>query len=1326
MAKNTTQAEVVVTLNGQAARTELQRMEREIRNYEKAAADAYKAGNKMLGDKMTKQAQTLRKEMTVSKKEMKDFSAVLKTLNSRSINELKSAASQLRKQINQLVPGTQQFIEKSKQLKEVTARIQSLNAAYLQVNTTQNTLRSSISKLTDTFNKYFGVVTTTIAAVTGLSMAFRKSAQDAAAMDDMYAKVMKTTGLTKEEVEQLNEAFKEMDTRTAREQLNQMAYEAGKLGYKGVENIRQFVEAADVINVALGDVLGEGATLEIAKLAQVFAQSTEALDNLDLKGRMMAVGSAINQLGKESTASESYMVDFLGRLGGVATQAGISADQILGYASALDQMKQKVEMSATAFQKMIQQMIKKPEEFVEAARMPLEEFKKLMETDMNEAIKRVLEGFNEMGGFTQLVPLFKDMGLDGARAASVIASLAANLDKVSEAQATANEHIRLGTSMTREYNIMNQSMQARLEKARKEFKDASITLGKSLNPIMLKTTKLTTYLIKALVTYGKEIKAAAIAVAAFTVVVKLNTIAQTAYNAVVKAGNVLMATWKTIVWAVRVAFYKLIGAQEAATIAQAELNAVMNSNVFVLLATAVAALTVAIVNYTKKTKEASEATKKMAEIEDRINGEYAESAAQVQVLSDIIHNNNLKLEDRRVALNKLKEIVPAYHADLTKEGQLINDNTEALTIYLKNLEKVTRAKILQDEYTQATARVLKAEKDQQDAEARRLQALADAHGNDTEMTYFTMQSTAGAYSVSEITPYGQAVRDVTAATNELTEAQEIQAQILQRIQQENGDAFATRHGELTAEEMEIRSLNQEYQKLFHEIRDANRDNPKAAEDRIADLQREQVQKIAEIRAKYKNAISGEEDPGGGGAGAGSGSGESRYKKALDALRQEQQQEENILKQSYINREIDAKAYEEAMREINLKYLEQKVLLARDYGEDESAAMSAWLDAQISAVELAQKEMDRLAKENDARLKEEQAKFEAEQKKLEALMAEGEKVRASLNPSEARAKELQTELDRLDELHQAKILSETEYEEAVKQLRKKYADEDLQMKLSNVQKYTEKANSILSEAANVVSAIRDAELAKAEATYQADLTAAGDNAEKREEIESEYEKKKLEIQKKYADADMAINIAKTIAAGALAAVQAFAQLGPIGGAVAAALIAVITAADVATIVAQRNAIKATSVNSSSSSGASSVSSIETGTRTMTGYSEGGFTDSAASDAKPVGVVHANEWVAPAPLVRKNPVLFRNLENYRLASGFGRRGSMSRGFADGGYTSPTNESAAMATLAVNEIDWQAMRDFNDIMRYCSTHGLFVKYGDILIAKGKYESFKKETSR
>ena len=1292
----TVEANAVISLNMEPARRKVEEFRQsvaaarqELQKLEKTPVSALKKDDLNRMKELRKEIPRMEKELSKAEKSLKGFRDTLRHLDKASINDLTNAKRALNDQIRKLTPGTKEYIAATADYKKVNARLQSLNNAYKQVDASQKGLRSGISKLTDTFNKYFGVVTTTIAAITGLSMAFRKSAQDAAAMDDMYAKVMKTTGLTKDEVEQLNQAFKEMDTRTAREQLNQMAYEAGKLGYQGVENIRQFVEAADVINVALGDVLGEGATLEIAKLAQVFAQSTAALENLDLKGRMLAVGSAINQLGKESTASESYMVDFLGRLGGVATQAGISADQILGYASALDQMKQKVEMSATAFQKLIQQMIKKPEEFVEAARMPLEEFTKMMETDMNGAIKRVLEGFNEMGGFTQLVPVFKDMGLDGARAASVIASLAANLDKVSEAQATANEHIILGTSMTREYMIMNQSMQARLEKARKEFKDASITLGQSLNPIMLKTTKLTTYLIKALVQYGKEIKAAAISIAVFTVAIKANTIATAAAEAVTKGFVLIQKTLTVVVNAASYAFNIMRGRTIAATKAYLAMKAAMSTSVFGLIATAIAAVTVALVHYTKRAKEATEATKKMGEIEDRINSEYAESASQVQVLTDIVHNNNLAIDQRRDALKRLQEIVPAYHADLTKEGQLINDNTEALTIYLKNLEKVTRAKILEDEYTQATARVLKAEKDKEDAENRRLQALQNANGNTKEMTHITMQSSAGAYSVTELTPYGEAVRDVTAATNELTEAQQIQGQILQRIQQENGDAFATRHGEITAEEMEIRTLNQEYQQLFQEIRDANRDNPQAALDRIAELQREQVQKIAEIRQKYRDAVSGEENPeGDGGDGGASGSGGDAQKKAFDArikaIKQQYRRQEQELRLSLARQEITQAEYESQVYHAKAEYFRLQIEAAQQYCQDETEIMNEFYDWQIQAIEKSNKQqqdmLDALAavdrarrkREEDERIEEMQGRAKQMQREQEILQQNLAEVKERIG-KDTWKEELAFEMWKLEELHNRGLVSERDYQLARLKIRMEYA-----------QKAAEYSNQMAEYASNFVTQLKEMETAQLDAEYQAQLTAAGNNAEEREAIEAEYEQKKLDLQKKYADTEMVINIAKAIAAGALAAIEAFAAAGnPILGAVFAAIIAATTALEVATIVKQRNAIKNTSVSSGGSSSAPS-----SGTRSVTGYAGGGFTEGQTT-LTTVGE-EGTEWIAPHWMVRDNPTTFANLENYRRSGSHGRSGSISHGFAEGGFTgNAPKDINAQSDAAIEQAVYNGMK-------------------------------------
>lgn len=212
-----------------------------------------------------------------------------------------------------------------------------------------------------------------------------------------------------------------------------------------------------------------------------------------------------------------------------------------------------------------------------------------------------------------------------------------------------------------------------------------------------------------------------------------------------------------------------------------------------------------------------------------------------------------------------------------------------------------------------------------------------------------------------------------------------------------------------------------------------------------------------------------------------------------------------------------------------------------------------------------------------------------------------------------------------------------------------------------------------------------------------------------------------MKKKYADVDMVINIAKAIAAGALAAVEAFAAAGnPILGAVFAAIVAATTAAEVASIVAQRNAIKNASVSSSGGG-----SSLQSGTRTISdGFAEGGYTgDGGKYEA--AGVVHRGEWVAPKWMVRQNPITFANLEHYRRSGSHGRSGSAANGFAEGGFaTSNATDmpSAQGSAIELSEASAQMIAD--KIAAYGIT---IVQLDSKLNDKHAQESkFKKITSK
>lgn len=1414
MAKNTQEAEVIVTMNGQAAKKAVAELAQEYEKLQKEALEAYKAGNDALGKKLDAQAQKLMKDIEITRRETKKFADVMKNINGASMKELRSAAKQLQSEINKLTPGTQAFIEKSKQLQQVNTRIRQLTNEFKGLVVEEKQATFSLKGLADSFNKYFGMVTAGIAAITGLSMAFRKAAEDAARLDDVYSDVMKTTGLLHEEVAELDQELMKINTRTSREQLLLLARDAGKLGIQGKENILGFVRAADQIQVALGEDLGEGAIRNLGKIADVLGYTS----SMGIEKSLLSIASSINAVGQASTASESYLVDFTQRMAGVAAQTGISAANIIGFASGLDQSAMKVEMASTAFQKFLMKLYEDPAKFAAYANLEVGKFTELLQNDANQAVITILKALKDQDGFASLVPIFKDMGLDGARAVSVLAAMATNIQAVTDAQALANAEFQKATSVTEEYNTKNNNLQANLEKARKEFQNASIALGQSLNPIMLKSTKLTTHLIKALATYGKEMGAAAIAIAAVTLAIKRQAVAQTGLNVVQKVGNTLRATGNTIIWATRTAFYRLIGATEAATIAQTQLNAVMSASVFGVVALAIGGLTAAITHFVKKQREAAETTDYLAEAEKRANEEYAEQAGKVRALTSIVENNNIALGERKKALNELKSIIPGYHADLTEEGRLINSNKTAIDDYCKSLREQIRLKAREEQLLEIERQIAALEDQKASAQERQHQALVDSGGDTKEKDWGKHSWFTGKL---EYTPYGQAVADEAEIDKQIAD--------LEKQAEKIGDRAAELSKKIAEDTRTV--VEEEQEKTNDILTQAQFDFLEGRYDKLTKKEKAMVdagyaalsdEDSKALKARYDKLMKADNKAA-----------DQRYQADMKSIEQRQRAEQNLINGQFFNRDIKAEQHEEKLVEIKVKYLEEKKALAERYGQDTSAieeqllaaevarhkfyydkemklCEKRWMEEEIGLRQqlqdnaITQEEFDKLMLENkekylreqqelalgynqdgsgiqlkdiEERQKEEEhalkqslmsqkvtqmeydsqmveirlkylqqrlqlarqsgqdetailqeilaAQVEAEElamKQMAKLKEDAKKVIAGLDPSSARKSELDEQLKQLQVLHDAKLLSEQQYEEAVKQMRKKYADEDLNDKLGNIADYIDKANEMMEGASNFVTSLKEAESAKLEEQYQADLTAAGDNAERREQIEAEYEQKKLDLQKKYADTEMVINIAKTVANGAAAAVKAYLDGGVFAGPALAAMIAATTAVEVATIIAQRNAIKNASVNANTST---QNPTQNTGQRTITGYAEGGYTEDHTT-LTTVGE-RGTEWVAPHWMLQENPVHFAKLERYRKAGSHGRSGSMRHGFAEGGFTAPGTDRMDGVLSGVTKEDirqaiYDGMSDalLNQFIR------AYVVRKDITEIDNQDNRFKHQTSR
>lgn len=632
----------------------------------------------------------------------------MKSLDKASIRDIEYSLRIVNNELKDMERGTEEFRQMTKKAKELKTQLESVRAEGAAQE-------SWINRLADKFNRMQTLAFSLIASLTGLTITMRKSTQDFLDMDSAMANVTKYTGQTMEEVKEMNRSFQKMDTRTSREELNGLAAAAGRLGITSEAAIKDFVDGSDKIRVALGDDLGENAVDQIGKLAQMFGEDKTR----GLRGAMLATGSAVNELAQNSSASAAYMVDFTAQLSGVAIQAGITQSEMLGLASALDQNQQEAATSATVFSQLITKMFQEPARFAKIAGLEVKEFSRIMKEDANTGLIKFLESMRSKGGFDAMAPLFQEMKLDGTRAVGVLSSVASHLDQVRQAQALAFQAYEDGTSVINEFNVQNNTEQAQLDKAKKKFHELSVELGERLLPLMRYVVTTSTLLVKAIynlttfiIKYRAEIAYLIVSVTLLTAVYKASTIASYAWYVkeytlmlLHKSHNILIKARIALIGTLRVAVALLTGNITKAAAALKVMRAASLTNPYTALLAVVLSLGYGIYKLYSYIKSSSEEAKKNAEAVKRMKDSYndikqvqqeaasAHSAeiTQIQTLRRVLENANNGIRERRKALVQLQGIVPQYHATLTTEGKLINNNTSALDNYVNNLKKAALA-----------------------------------------------------------------------------------------------------------------------------------------------------------------------------------------------------------------------------------------------------------------------------------------------------------------------------------------------------------------------------------------------------------------------------------------------------------------------------------------------------------------------------------------------------------------------------------------------------------------------------------------------------------
>lgn len=625
-------------------------------------------------DKYDKEIRQLTKDQAVVARENKVIDQTLRNLSGATMRDLEYALQMVNEQIRETSRGTKAFDDLAEKSRRLKKQIADVNDQLKAPERRKGLVRGFI----DGLNKNWGAIVQGWAALTGLTQTVRTCTDAFASMEDVMANTRKYTGQTDEQVREMNEDFKKMDTRSSREQLNELAGAAGRLGITSKEGIEEFVDAADKISVALGDDLGDKAVDQIGKLAMAFGED----QRMGLRGAMLATGSAINELAQNSSAQANYLVEFTARVAGIGKQFGLTQTQIMGFGAVLDENMQKDEMAATAFSQLLTKMTTNTKKFAGIAGIEVGKFSKMLKEDANGAVLTLLESLKKKGDFQALAKMFQDMGLDGTRATGVLTTLADKIDLVKKRQQLANDAYRQGKSVIDEFDVQNETVQANLDKARKSFHELTIELGEKLLPVAKYGVTTASFTVKALselinfsTKYWKVLVPLAVAIATYNVALKWNTVVM-AKNKVVKMWHIAMDKAHTAIIAAKNAvltvastvYALLTGKISLATAAQTLFNTVVKSNPYVAAATAMAALVGVIIAFVSKTDKATEAQKELnkanAEAATQCRSEIVELSSLVNIAKDKKASDAARID----AIKKLQEKYPGYLDNLSLEN----------------------------------------------------------------------------------------------------------------------------------------------------------------------------------------------------------------------------------------------------------------------------------------------------------------------------------------------------------------------------------------------------------------------------------------------------------------------------------------------------------------------------------------------------------------------------------------------------------------------------------------------------------------------------------
>lgn len=590
-----------------------------------------------------------------------------------SLDELRRAYKQLEEELNQINTKSKEFADKQKSMKELKNNIDKVTGA---ANKQGRSWQTALNNLT----AYVGLFSAFNMLKTYLFAIFRLNAKFA----EQLTNIRKVALSTQEEVGNLSKELAKIDTRTSIEELNNLAYAGAKLGIT-TKDLAGFVRAADQVNVALKEDLGDEALTALAKITEV----SGLIDKYGVEDAMLRTGSAIFRLASTSTATSGKIVDFSNRLLALGDAATLTTPDILAIGSAVDSMALEPEVAATAFGKLVVELRKGTSSIEKDLGIAQGSLKKMIEEGKGmEAIQTIFHKMHESDNVFALNSLFKDLGSeDGARLTKVMVTMAEKVGMLDKAVAESNKAFREGSAVTVEYEMQQETAAAYMERAANLFEKQFVSADAASGPVR-DLAKAWYEMVDALVhniTFMTEVRILiTLLMAAMkmflgmlpTLITMLSTAGVA--GAFAKLAELTTGlTGKTMslanAWNVMYSSFK-------------KLSFVGQMSVMGGLIGLAGVLVVKLAQWTASLKQVSAGQRVLNEVQEEGQRKAMEEQESLKSLHRVMNDTSASMDLRREAMNKLNGAIPNLNAKINSETGAVQENTKAWEENFKRLQ----------------------------------------------------------------------------------------------------------------------------------------------------------------------------------------------------------------------------------------------------------------------------------------------------------------------------------------------------------------------------------------------------------------------------------------------------------------------------------------------------------------------------------------------------------------------------------------------------------------------------------------------------------------